>query len=140
MKSALSTVWSFVLWLVFIASLVGTLFGGRLLNADADAAQKHLVSVGAIVLSLVAGSLLARREPLKSVLASRKVQWFLFLFNGAVAVAAYHYVGGAKGIGAAVGMGLVSLGSGWGLLNRPRRPLPAPARYEEAHDHAERRV
>ncbi|MCK9929640.1 hypothetical protein MXD62_21115 [Frankia sp. Mgl5] len=117
LTSFFSFLWSCVLWLVFAASLTGTVAGARLLHVDGT--QKQLVSYGSIAVSLVAGSFLAKREPLKSILASRKVQWFLFLFNGVVAVAAYFYVGGAKGIGAAVGMGLVSLGAGFGLLKRP---------------------
>ncbi|MGF7237184.1 MAG: hypothetical protein ACQSGP_19810 [Frankia sp.] len=118
---------SCVLWLVFTVGLVGAVAGGRLLHIDGmqehlDGTQKHLVSYGSIIVSIVAGSLLAKREPLKSILASRKVQWFLFLFNGGVAVAAYFWIGGAKGIGAAIGMGLVSLGAGFGLTKKPRPP------------------
>lgn len=123
--SFVSFLWSCVLWLVFTVSLIGAVAGARLL--DVDGTQKQLVSYGSIVVSTVAGSLLAKREPLKSILASRKVQWFLFLFNGVVAAAAYFYVGGPKGIGAAVGMGLVSLGAGFGLLKRPHHTPSAPA-------------
>ncbi|OHV41530.1 MULTISPECIES: hypothetical protein [Pseudofrankia] len=129
MRSILSTVWSFILWQAFAAGLVGTVAGGRIL--DVDGTQKQLIGYGSAVVSLVAGSLLAKREPLKSVLASRKVQWFLFLFNGAVAAAAYFYVGGAKGIAAAAGMGLVSLGAGFGLLKRADQPPPPPRHIPE---------
>ncbi|MDT3440142.1 MULTISPECIES: hypothetical protein [unclassified Pseudofrankia] len=134
-RSFLSFLWSCVLWSVFTVSLVGTVAGARLLQVNGT--QKQLVTYGSIVVSLWAGSRLAKREPLKSILASRKVQWFLFLFNGAVAVAAYYLVGGAKGIGAAIGMGLVSLGAGVGLLKRPHhQPRPASAVHTHPDDHA----
>jgi hypothetical protein len=125
LKSFVSLLWSCALWLVFAASVVGAVSGARLLHVDG--AQKQMVSYGSLVVSLIAGSLVAKREPLKSMLTSRKVQWFLFLFNGVAAVGAYFYVGGAKGIGAAIGLGLVSLGAGFGLLKRPHHRSPAPA-------------
>ncbi|NMI59471.1 hypothetical protein HEP83_29120 [Streptomyces sp. RLA2-12] len=53
---------------------------------------------------------------MKSFLSSRPVLWFLFLFNGVVAVAAGFALDGVQGITAAAGMGLVSLGAGFGLL------------------------
>lgn len=60
-----------------------------------------------------------------SALLNRKpVLWFLFLFNGAVAVGAGLFVHGAQGIGTAVGMGLVSIGAGSGVLRR------SPAKVE----------
>ncbi|MBX7552027.1 hypothetical protein K1Y78_29445 [Streptomyces sp. tea 10] len=42
--------------------------------------------------------------------------WFLFLFNGAVAAFCAVPADGVQGVMAAVGMGLVSLGAGFGLL------------------------
>ena len=71
----------------------------------------------------------ARKEtPMKSLLASRPVLWFLFLFNAAVAVAvgaAGHHLHihgqtlhGAQQIATAAGMGIVALGAGIGLLRR----------------------
>ncbi|WP_329366557.1 hypothetical protein [Streptomyces sp. NBC_01483] len=53
---------------------------------------------------------------MKSLLSSRPVLWFLFLFNGVVATAAGCALDGVQGITAAAGMGLVSLGAGFGLL------------------------
>nr|QIZ01771.1 hypothetical protein HEP87_27080 [Streptomyces sp. S1D4-11] len=53
---------------------------------------------------------------MKSFLSSRPVLWFLFLFNAGVAAAAGFVLDGVQGITAAAGMGLVSLGAGFGLL------------------------
>ncbi|GHI06066.1 hypothetical protein AQI88_28385 [Streptomyces cellostaticus] len=53
---------------------------------------------------------------MKSLLASKPVLWFLFLFNAVVAVAAPFVVDGAQGVATAVGMGVVSLGAGVGLV------------------------
>ncbi|MET9083434.1 hypothetical protein ABZX77_16335 [Streptomyces sp. NPDC004237] len=53
---------------------------------------------------------------MKSLLASRPVLWFLFLFNLAAAAVAPFVVDGAQGVLTAVGMGVVSLGAGVSLL------------------------
>jgi hypothetical protein len=53
---------------------------------------------------------------MKSLLSSKPVLWFLFLFNLAVAAAAPFVVDGTQGIMTAVGMGVVSLGAGVSLL------------------------
>lgn len=87
-----------------------------------DGSHRQWLKYAGIALSVVAGTLLARREPVKSFLASRPVLWFLFLFNAAVAVTAYFVVGGRTGILTAVGMGVVSLGAGSGLLRGVKRP------------------
>ncbi|MFI7499045.1 hypothetical protein ACIBVL_11130 [Streptomyces sp. NPDC049687] len=59
---------------------------------------------------------------MKSLLSSRPVLWFLFLFNLAVAVVAPFVVDGAQGVMTAVGMGVVSLGAGISLArDRGRR-------------------
>jgi hypothetical protein len=52
---------------------------------------------------------------MKSLLSSRQVLWFLFLFNLVVALAAPFVVDGAQGIATAIGMGVVGLGAGLGL-------------------------
>ncbi|WP_133910780.1 hypothetical protein [Streptomyces sp. NBC_00582] len=57
---------------------------------------------------------------MKSLLSSRPVLWFLFLFNLVVAAAAPFVADGSQGVLTAVGMGVVSLGAGVGLL-RGRR-------------------
>ncbi|MGI5455600.1 hypothetical protein ACQEWB_20970 [Streptomyces sp. CA-249302] len=112
MKSFLS--WT-VLTVLFLAGLSATLAPGPVLG-DLEGTQKTAATIGAAVLSLVAGVTLFRREPLKSFLGSPPVLWFLFLFNLAVAAIAPFAIGGAKGIGMAIGMGVVSLGAGAGLL------------------------
>ncbi|MEU3613015.1 hypothetical protein ABZ725_12005 [Streptomyces sp. NPDC006872] len=58
---------------------------------------------------------------MKSLLSSRPVLWFLFLFNLVVAAAAPFVVDGSQGVLTAVGMGVVSLGAGVSLV-RGRQP------------------
>ncbi|MDX2543069.1 hypothetical protein ACOT81_22980 [Streptomyces sp. WI04-05B] len=53
---------------------------------------------------------------MKSLLASKPVLWFLFLFNLAVAAVAPFVVDGSQGVMTAVGMGVVSLGAGASLF------------------------
>lgn len=53
---------------------------------------------------------------MKSLMSSKPVLWFLFLFNLAVAAAAPFVVDGSQGVMTAVGMGVVSLGAGVSLL------------------------
>ena len=53
---------------------------------------------------------------MKSLLSSRPVLWFLFLFNLVVAAVAPFVVDGAQGVMTGVGMGVVSLGAGVSLL------------------------
>ncbi|MER6955740.1 hypothetical protein ACWD4O_26915 [Streptomyces sp. NPDC002623] len=60
---------------------------------------------------------------MKSLLSSRPVLWFLFLFNLVVAAAAPFVVDGSQGVLTAVGMGVVSLGAGVSLVrDRGRQP------------------
>ena len=69
---------------------------------------------------------------MKSLLSSRPVLWFLFLFNAAVAIAAGaagshlhlhgHSLHGSQQVTTAAGMGIVALGAGAALyLRRPKR-------------------
>ncbi|MGW3982611.1 hypothetical protein [Streptomyces mirabilis] len=109
MKSLLSSI---VLWSLFLVGLSATVASGAVL----DGTQKDVATYGGIALSLLAGSRIAKKDPIKSFLSSRPVLWFLFLFNGVVAAAAGFALDGVQGITAAVGMGLVSLGAGFGLL------------------------
>lgn len=53
---------------------------------------------------------------MKSLLSSRPVLWFLFLFNLVIAAVAPFVVDGAQGVMTGVGMGVVSLGAGVSLL------------------------
>ena len=89
--------------------------------------HQHLVTFGGIALSLAAGSYVMRREPLKSWLKTRKVMWFLFLFNLAVALVAPFLLHGSQGIMTAVGMGIVSLGAVPGPAQKPRLGLTSGA-------------
>ncbi|MFE2491578.1 hypothetical protein ACFXGR_52105 [Streptomyces mirabilis] len=109
MKSLLSSI---VLWSLFLVGLSATVASGAVL----DGTQKDVATYGGIALSLLAGSRIAKKDPIKSFLSSRPVLWFLFLFNGVVAAAAGFALDGVQGITAAAGMGLVSLGAGFGLL------------------------
>ena len=103
-------------WLLFGAGIAACVGASHVLHGNAA----HAASIGGIVVSLVFGTMVLRKEPIKSWLATRPVLWFLFLFNAAVAVGAGMFVHGAQGVGTAIGMGLVSIGAGTGLLrSRP---------------------
>jgi hypothetical protein len=113
-------------WVAFVAGLAACVGASHIHSLHGNSA--HVVSYAGILVSLVFGTLVARKEPLKSWLATRPVLWFLFVFNGAVAVGAGLFVHGAQGIGTAIGMGLVSIGAGTGLLrSKPRRTEPSNA-------------
>ncbi|MFC8516360.1 hypothetical protein [Streptomyces sp. NPDC057257] len=60
---------------------------------------------------------------MQSLLASRPVLWFLFLFNLVVAALAPFVVDGAQGVLTCVGMGVVSLGAGVSLLRTRKQPV-----------------
>jgi hypothetical protein len=74
---------------------------------------------------------------MKSLLSSKPVLWFLFLFNAAVAVTAAvagphihlhgHTIAGGQQVMTAAGMGVVALGAGIALL-RGRRSKAAVVR------------
>jgi hypothetical protein len=53
---------------------------------------------------------------MNSLLSSKPVLWFLFLFNLAVAAATPFVVEGTQGVMTAAGMAVVSLGAGISLL------------------------
>ncbi|MEU9912480.1 hypothetical protein [Streptomyces sp. NBC_00490] len=53
---------------------------------------------------------------MKSLLSSKPVLWFLFLFNAAVAAVAPFVVDGSQGVMTAVGMGVVAAGAGVSLV------------------------
>ncbi|WBO62019.1 hypothetical protein [Streptomyces camelliae] len=120
MKSLLTTA---TLWITFVAGLSAAAASGTVLDGTA----KSVATYGGIALSLVAGSRIARKEPVKSFLSRRPVLWFLFLFNGTVAAFCAVAVDGTQGAMAAVGMGLVALGAGFGLLPK-RRGKPQTGR------------
>lgn len=75
---------------------------------------------------------------MRSLLSSKPVRWFLFLFNFAVAAAAPFVIGGMHGLLASIGMSLVSLGAGISLLRsdiQQQRPGALPLQL--AHPHLE---
>ncbi|NNN36965.1 hypothetical protein HLK59_42795 [Streptomyces sp. S3(2020)] len=53
---------------------------------------------------------------MKSLLSSRPVLWFLFVFNAVVAAVAPFVVDGRQGVMTAVGMGVVAAGAGVSLV------------------------
>lgn len=67
---------------------------------------------------------------MKSLLASKPVLWFLFLFNLVVALAAPFVVDGAQGIATSVGMGVVAVGAGLGLRKSSAQPTRQQHGYE----------
>lgn len=111
MKTLVSALYGFL----FVMGLLGTLTVAHFIH---DPTQQTMASVTMVVFSLVGGSLLARREPIKSFLASKPVLWFLFLFNVGAGVLAYLFVGGTHGLLAAIGLGVVGLGAGSALVFR----------------------
>ncbi|MHA5049896.1 hypothetical protein [Streptomyces sp. SD15] len=127
MKSPLASVKSFVANLLLWSFFVGGLAASSASGAVLDGTEKDVATYSGIAVSLLAGSRIAKKPKIKAFLSAPPVLWFLFLFNGVVAAVCYLTMDGAKGIMAAVGMGLVSLGAGGGLLaSRGKRPA-APA-------------
>jgi hypothetical protein len=115
-----SRLWSCLLWFLFVFGVTGCLSVSHFLHGT----NLTMATVTMLVISTLAGMALAKREPLKSLLASRKTQWFLFVVNLNAAVAAYIFIDGWQGILAAAGLGVVSLGAGAGLLWRSRTGTP----------------
>ena len=126
MKSPLATLKSLaadlLLWSLFVAGLATSSAAGAVL----DGTKKDVATYAGIAASLLAGSRIAKKPRIKAFLSTPPVLWFLFLFNGGVAAVCYLTMDGAKGIMAAVGMGLVSLGAAGGLI-AGRRKKPAQA-------------
>ncbi|MFJ9631554.1 hypothetical protein ACIQPR_10750 [Streptomyces sp. NPDC091280] len=123
MNSLLAAVKSFVsnllLWSFFAGGLAASTASGAVLDGTA----KTAATFTGIAVSLVTGSRIAKKPKIKAFLSKTSTLWFLFLFNGGVAVASYFAMDGAKGIATAAGMGLVALGAAGGLIgNRRARP------------------
>ena len=106
-----------LIWPLFLTGLIACV-GVRFIVPGAQ--HQHLLTLAGVGLSLITGSLVTRREPLKSWLRTRPVLWFLFLFNLGAAVTVTFLMHGTQGIMAAVGLGVVALGAGAGLLRRPQ--------------------
>ncbi|MET9912153.1 hypothetical protein ABZZ74_36020 [Streptomyces sp. NPDC006476] len=101
-----------LLWGFFLAGLAASTAAG----AAFDGTAKNAVSGAGAVVALLAGSRLAKKPRIKAFLGRPGTLWFLFLFNGATAVALYFTMDGVKGILAAAMMGLVSVGAAGGLV------------------------
>jgi len=120
-KSLLATVKSFIanllLWSFFIGGLATSTASGAVLDGTA----KTAATFAGIAVSILAGSRIAKKPKIKAFLSKTSTLWFLFLFNGGVAVVSYFAMDGAKGIATAAGMGLVSLGAASGLIANLRK-------------------
>ncbi|MEU1270073.1 hypothetical protein [Streptomyces sp. NPDC005799] len=101
-----------LLWGFFVAGLAASTAAGAVFDGTA----KNAVSGAGAVVALLAGSRLAKKPRIKAFLGRPGTLWFLFLFNGATAVALYFSMDGVKGILAAAMMGLVSVGAAGGLV------------------------
>jgi hypothetical protein len=118
-----------LLWGFFVAGLAASTAAGTVLDGTA----KNAASGAGTVVALIAGSLIARKPRIKAFLGRPGTLWFLFLFNGATAVALYFAMDGVKGVLAAAMMGLVSLGAAGGLV-AGRRARAQAARQTAAGD------
>lgn len=108
MASPLAAVRKFVtdllLWTFFACGLAASTGAGAVL----DGTQKDAATAVGGVVSLLAGSRIAKKPRIKAFLSRPGTLWFLFLFNGGTAVAMYFAMDGVKGVIAAAAMGLVS--------------------------------
>ena len=130
MKQVARTMWSAFLVFVFVFGILGTLTVSRLIP---DHPQQTMASVFMVIVSLLTGVTLAKREPFRSFLARKSVNLFLFLFNGAAAAGAIVFVSGPQGLLAGIGLGVVSLAAGLGLiLRRKAAPVAVPAHRTRA--------
>ncbi|MFF7645174.1 hypothetical protein [Streptomyces canus] len=127
MKSPLVAMRSFVADLLLWSFYVGGLAAGSVSGAVLDGTAKDVVTYAGIAVSLVAGSRIAKKPRIKAFLSTPPVLWFLFLFNGVMAAVCYLTMDGAKGIMAAAGIGLVSLGAAGGLVSNRRKRAEAVA-------------
>jgi hypothetical protein len=103
---------------VFVVSSVAGLGAGAVLDGTAG----DLTTFISIAGSLVSGVLIVRREPAKSFLALRQVRWFGFVFNAGLAVCCVTLIVGVQGTMAGVGLGTVSLGMGFSLIQKRSKP------------------
>ncbi|MFD8812789.1 hypothetical protein ACFV23_15215 [Streptomyces sp. NPDC059627] len=117
MKKQMSVFSLLLLFFVFMAGIGASIAASQVFEGT----EKHLATAGGMVIAFVTSTLLMKQQRVRDFLSFRPVLWFLFLFNAGVAAGCYFLLGGVKGIAAAVGMGLVSLGAGAGLLRNPRK-------------------
>lgn len=117
MKKQMSVFSLLVLFFVFMAGIGASIAAGEVF----EGAEKNLVLGSGTLVAFVTSTILMKQQRVRDFLGSRPVLWFLFLFNAGVAAGCYFLLDGTKGIAAAVGMGLVSLGAGSGLLRSPKK-------------------
>nr|WP_239158061.1 hypothetical protein [Streptomyces sp. SID13726] len=117
------------MWTFFVAGLAASGAAGSVL----DGTQKDVATYAGGVVALIAGSRIAKKPRIKAFLSRPGTLWFLFLFNGAMAVTLYFALGGVEGVIAASAMGVVSLGAGGGLIaGRRKRAEEAAATRRSA--------
>jgi len=121
MKRKILIFFLILLFLVFMAGIAAAIFAGPVSTRFLHGEHKSYVTYGGMGVAFVTSTILIKQQLVRAFLASRPVLWFLFLFNAAVAVGLYFVLAGPKGIAAAAGMGLVSLGAGTGLLRSPKK-------------------
>ncbi|MCH5673934.1 hypothetical protein [Streptomyces gilvus] len=112
----------------FVAGLAASTAAGSVLDGTA----KNAASGAGAVVALIAGSRIAKKPRIKAFLGRPGTLWFLFLFNGATAVAMYLTMDGVKGVVGACAMGLVSLGAAGGLVTGRRARAQARAARQTA--------
>lgn len=127
MASPLAAVKKFVADLILWQLFVGGLAASTAAGAVFDGTQKDVVTAVGGVVALITGSRIAKKPKIKAFLSRPGTLWFLFLFNGATAVALYFSMDGVKGIIGAAAMGLVSLGAAGGIVAGHRRRAEAEA-------------
>ncbi|MGW0419079.1 hypothetical protein [Streptomyces sp. NPDC003015] len=106
-----------LLWTFFVGGLAASGAAGSVL----DGTQKDVATYAGAVVALIAGARIARKPRIKAFLSRPGTLWFLFLFNGGMAVTLYFVLGGVDGIIAASAMGVVSLGAAGGLVAGRRK-------------------
>ncbi|MEU6253268.1 hypothetical protein [Streptomyces sp. NPDC047043] len=111
-----------VLWTCFAGGLAASAGAGAVIE---DSTQKNIATAVGTVVALLAGSRIAKKPKIKAFLGRPGTLWFLFLFNGATAVAMYLTMDGVKGVLAAAMMGVVSLGAAGGLVAGRRKRAAA---------------
>lgn len=104
---------SSLLGLSFIFGMLGTVSVSHLIF---DNTELIMANVAMVLIALVAGFFLARREPFKSFLSSPPVLWFLFLFNLVAGTLALFFIPGTQGVLAGIGLLGASLSGLFGLL------------------------
>ncbi|MFF0015148.1 hypothetical protein [Streptomyces sp. NPDC005374] len=117
-----------LLWIFFAGGLAASAGAGSVL----DGTQKDVATYAGGVVALIAGSRIARKPRIAAFLSRPGTLWFLFLFNGGMAVTLYFVLGGTDGIIAASAMGVVSLGAAGGLVAGRRKRAEAAAAQRSA--------